>query len=312
MKEYSMILTENLQDVSLDYDELTTSVKELTKMHTELEINTAYLKSPLAKTYAKIKRAIGAAPRYTVEEVLSVQLMIIRQLRKTSESQALKTRVKLDKMVFYAEESDLKILEGLNYRESSAPNLEKAKQEIIEIDKTLEKLKIGKSEEGYIKKKHEKNKLMRAYLESSHLFDLASESAFDLFKQNQYLELQENVIRNTVYTAERLAEKTKRIENQITLIKGIYDSVLKQQKLYTDLYRALTAQREYIKGLDNILVFGQQTMASISSRSETLNSFYENPNTENLMDLIETSDQDRRSDLELKLEEHFPKKKKTT
>lgn len=303
MNEYNLILAENVQDCSLDYQELEGSVKNLMQMHEDLEAQIREMKTPFHKFYAKLKRSLFGAPKHPVEEVMNMQLMIIRQIRRALEFNSNKTRSKLDTIISYSEASDLKIGENLQYRAKEKPVLEETRKALDAFSLTIQK--EDKTIAGFFKKEHEYKRTLREYKEDAHKYDLATDSALDLLQQRKYLGLQEEIIRNTVHTSERLSEKTRRIENQIAIVKGLYDSVLKQHKLYITLYQAICAQKTYISNLDEILMNGQQVMEQIATRSNSLNNFHENPRLEGLSENIEYVNFDRRSEKELLLAEYL-------
>jgi len=301
--EYPVVLVNSLQDSALDYEELGASVKQLGLVHARLESQIELFHNPLAKGLAKLKRALGAKPKYSVEEILRMQLEIIRRLRRTMELQSVKTRTRLEHLVDYSEEVDGKIENSMEYRLSQKPEIEQLERTLAEESKQLQK--EDKSKKGYFAKEHAYKRARRDLSEKHHQYDLATEAVIDFTQQEHYLEVQEDLIRNTVHTSERLAEKTKRVESQIAVIRGTYDAVIKQQKLYIALYQALHEQRVYIQGLDQILMIGRSTLSQIAARSQTLNGFYDNPDTEGLRDSIADENYDRREENEFTLEDHI-------
>ena len=303
MTEYSMVLAENIQDCSLDYQELEGSVKNLMQMHDGLETQIREMKTPFHKFYAKLKRSLFGAPKHSAEEVMNMQLMIIRQIRRALEFNSNKTRTKLDTIINYSEASDLKIEENLQYRAREKPRLEETRKILETLSSTIQK--EDKTKQGFFEKEHDYKKVLRGYKENTHKYDLATDAVLDLLQQGKYLGLQEEIIRNTVHTSERLSEKTRRIENQISIVKGLYDSVLKQHKLYVTLYQAICAQKTYISNLDDILMNGQQVMEQIATKSNVLNGFNENPRLEGISENIEYVNLDRRSEKELLLAEYL-------
>lgn len=303
MSEYNLILAENIQDCSLDYQELEGSVKNLMQMHGDLESQIREMKTPLHKLYARLKRSLFGVPKHSVEEVMNMQLMIIRQIRRALEFNSNKTRSKLDAIINYSEASDKNIEENLQYWAKEKPALEEARKILESISSAIQK--EDKTKQGFFEKEHEYKKTLREYKENAHKYDLAADAVLDLLQQRKYLSLQEEIIRNTVHTSERLAEKTRRIESQLSIVRGLYDSVLKQHKLYATLYHAICAQKTYISNLDEILMNGQQVMEQIATRSSALNGFNENPRLEGISENIEYANFDRRSEKELLLAEYL-------
>lgn len=303
MNEYSLVLADNIKDCTFDYDELSGSVKELVKMHAELETQIKSIKTPLRKAYTKLKRALFGQPKHSVDEIMNMQLSIIRQIRRALQFQSKKTRTKLESVVNYSEALDNELEKSIQYRLQENPILEQLKKELDENSLVMQKQ--DKKQPGYFEKDSEANKKLREYKEKLHNYDLATEAVLDILQQREYLNLQEEIVRNTVYTSERLADKTIRIENQLSVIRGMYDSVLKQHKLYLALYHALGCQKTYLANLDDILMTGQQVMETIATKSQTINTFHKNPKLEGFQELTQFSSIDRREEKELLLAEYL-------
>lgn len=298
-EEYSMVLAENIADCSMDYDALSGSIKGLMVMHHELEAHAKAVGTPLHKAYAKLKRLIFKKPKHTVEEVMNMQIFAIKAICRDLSFQVKKTRKKFSAIVDYSEGADSRILESLAYISRVKPVLGDAR-------KTLEEQKTGiemrdKQSENYFSCEHELKHALRQYQEQQHQCDLATDAVIDLMQQRGYLASQEDVIRSTAYLSERLLEKAKRIESQMSLIKGMYDSVLRQHKSYIDLYRALSDQKAYIDNLDEILMEGRHTMSQIASRSVALNAFHENNRLESVVESMHLESDDSREERELML-----------
>lgn len=319
MNNYTKTLTQNLQEYSLDYEELSVSAKNLIQLHNELECSIRSTSTVIERGIAKLRRYLGA-PRPSVEYVLSKQMEILHALRKNVEMPYRKGERELDNLVTHSRDINARIMDNLKFRKKEHPVIIQIKNELV-----LQSAQLGNKykdlqskffssedielDEEYSKSKLEHEDKYRLLLNKQHDLDIVTVAASDYLGQKKSLRINEELLRNTTHTSHHIIEKTKRIEEQIGKTKGIYDSVFRQQKAYIYLHDALCAQRSYIQGLDNIIIVGQQTMNDISARSQALNAFYENPNMENIRELIHFQESDKRSDLEDKLKENLDNEK---
>lgn len=303
MTEYSMIIAENLRDYSLDYEELSGSVNGLMAMHCDLEDKINSMTRPLSMALGRIKRAFGSRPKHTIEDIFRNQLATIKQLRRGIELQSEKSRSQMDELVVYQEEKSEEISEALDYIAANGKQLCPASKPML-ISKPKEKQKIDRE---YLKREDDYIKGAREISEKQHKYIMAAEKIIDLLRQKVYLRIQEELVRNTVHSSERITEKAKRIEDQISITRGLYDSVLTQQKLCGTLYKALETQRTYIAGLDNIVITGRRIMNDIVSKSAVLNDFNSMGRLDGILDEIASDNKERKEELISTIEKYFRK-----
>lgn len=295
--EYPIILANSLQDCSLNFDDLDSEVSELMEVHTRLEMQIAAAQKPLSMGLAKLRRALGKKPKFTVEEILRMQLEMTRTLRKSLEKESSKTRSSLEGIIAYSDYIDTRIQAGVIYISEARPEIEALQKRIDAAEEALKKL--TEDNPAYFEKKHEHKTLERELKELYHKYDISVDAVADYKDHSVYLEYHEALMRATLYTSEEMSEKTRRIESQIAIIKGNYDAMLRQHKLFAALHNALTMQKTYIKSLDGILMKGRSIMQAIVSRSEGLKPYAEGSPLEGIKETIKEEDADKRADAEV-------------
>lgn len=291
-----MYIPESIEDCALDYESLSHAVKTLAQQHSELKSNIRALKSPIHKIYRKIKRRLFGHQEHSVDEVINFQLSVIRQIRANLESQAQRGRKKLEFIVNYSTTQGEMLESSNSYKYNEGPLIIKEKQEIESRKEEL--LREDKTKPGYYKKEQEIKERARGYHEHLHKYDLAARAVKDILAQRQHTDCDEAILRYAVHSSEVIIAITKRIEGQMSAIRGAYDCVLKQYKSYPHLVKALDNQHAYISNIDGVLADNQSTMEAIANSPETIKPSYSTSRLEAMVETMQISSELRREEVE--------------
>ncbi len=229
-------------ETSLQYQDVEAKIKEVYKLHSDLEEQVDSLRVPLKRFYTRLKHLVFGKTETNPKQTLSLQYATTRQLHHLLDRDTEKAHDCLDKLVSFIDQREEELEESLEQR-NHYQGLLLAYQE---------QAKSYKQKKTFLETK-EARAFLRNVSEAKHNYTLALEKALDLRREQDYLHAKEEYLRNNVQLSQRLSEKVKRFLEQLSILKESYDVLFRQNKVYVALVHYLGAQKTQFAHFDSLL-----------------------------------------------------------
>ena len=273
-------------DFEKGYTGLKTQVDSMIRLEKEMELYVKSNQTPSQKLFYNSRKfiltLIGKRP-YTIEELLDLQLKNIKGMNSNLTGIIFESRNELSSLETYLNTTISRLESHVKGREEKQDILTKKTKIYSEAFEVFKDMK--KTDDNYFGYEKDLMDIRRQVQEESHIYKMNNDSIIDLGQEKEFLKVIEDLLRVSIYTCERISNKTNHLENHITNTKRIYFQLQRQQATIVSLAAAVDALTRSTMDVHQILGAGLQNMVQIANSPDLLNSFY-STSSNNLGDIL--------------------------